>query len=324
VIGHGEATIAWGHTELGSELQTEQVAHGPLVGAWRPAQALRRASGLDPFFRYPHLAISPTGAVLMTWNGCSRSCLSGGQGVRVAWRQPGRGFAVSRLVGTAPLGASGEFDSAGTAYLTSGCSGRVLLASGPGRPFGKTLVFSRVPVSSMTLSLSGPGEGLATWIEGACSFDEAVGETPGPVLLQGLRHGSLGPRHLVAPLSQSMTAIASTVVATPQGGEVSWFGYGGPSGNFAYQAAVGRDAAPGTTEVVNDGLIELAADGAGDVLWGSVPDLAFPSEMFMRTSTGAEQRAPASSGTSAIAPFGRSATLLWRNGTQLELSVWHP
>jgi hypothetical protein len=69
----------------------------------------------------------------------------------------------------------------GTAYLSSSCSGRVLIAPAHSHSFNRSVAVAPGPVLDLTLSLAGEGQGLAAWVAGACSFDQAASAPFGEV-----------------------------------------------------------------------------------------------------------------------------------------------
>lgn len=324
-LDRDQTTVAWGYSEVNATYETARAAYGPLVGRWAPSEVLSHFSGIGPFFDYPRLAITPHGEVLAVWNACkSRTCLYRfTRGVDVAWRAPGHGFGSPRLIANAPLGAYPQIDAHGTAYLVSGCSGRVLVAPAPSHSFGKTLVLAQGPVQGLTLSLSGAGQGLAAWISGVCSLDEAVGNTPGPVFESVLHAGTFStPRMLT---SVTMQAVYARALAVGSGGTVSWFTE--TLGFLAYEVQIGAGGVPGATQQGDTAIIPWAVDGGGDVVFARAPVSGpLPMAVFVAPAGGApDETAPATNGLVATAAFGRAIALVWWNRMSgYELSVWRP
>jgi hypothetical protein len=334
VLGRGQATVAWGYYNLTSTSETARAAYGPLIGRWSPSRMIGHfydvafTTGKAPW--YPQLAAAPNGEVLAAWNACksstSASCGFNQRGVVAAWRAPGRGFGVPRVAGAAPLGAIPQFDARGTAYLYSSCSGHVLIAPAHSHRFSRNVVVAPGPVSEFTLSLAGAGRGLAAWVAGACSYDEAVSNTPGPVFVSVLRAGTFAK--LLALTPGATRAVYSDAVAVPAGGTVTWSTEEGPTGSAGFSVQIGPDGLPGETQPSTSTVTAAAADGGGDVVFAPSPGSGpVASAVFVRPAGGgADQPAPATYGVlAAAAPVGRAAALAWYTGsTPLELSVWRP
>lgn len=330
-LGGGEVTVAWGVYNDASTSEVARVAYGPLIGRWSPPRVIGRfwdaafTTGRAPW--YPRLATAPDGEVLAAWNACtsSRTCGPSPRGIVVAWRAPRHGFAAPQVVRGAPLGAVPRFDAGGTGYLDSPCSADVPIAPARSHRFGRSVVVTRGPVSEFTLSLAGPGQGLAAWVVGACSLDEAVPNATGPVLVSALRSGRFAAPLALTPAATD--ASYSNAVAVPGGGTVSWFTNAGPGGFAAFSAPIGAGGRPGPTQPVNGAIVALSADGGGDVVFARPPGSG-PSAtaVFVRPAGGGpDQAAPAPSGDIAVAaPVGRAAALVWAGSRTLELSVWRP
>jgi hypothetical protein len=330
VVSSGGVTLAWGYANPAAILETVRVAYGPLIGRWSPSRTIGRFWGVAPFFQYPQLTIAPDGEALVAWNACKSSASCGfnlrGVGVDVAWRAPGHGFGAPQLVGAAPLGAAPQFDARGTAYLASSCSGRVVIAQADSNRFSRSVVVAPGPVSEITLSLSGAGRGLAAWVAGACSLDEAEGNTPGPVFVSVLRSGKFGePKALT---SGATRAVYSHAVAVPAGGTVTWSTDGGPNGLAEFSVQIGPEGVAGEAQSRAGEVTALTADGGGDIIFASAPVFGpVTNTVFVQpVGGGADQLAPPSSGqVIAAAPTGHAAALAWYTGSpRLALSVWRP
>ncbi len=331
VLGHGEATLAWGFAEPAADVETVRVAYGPLNGRWAPSRAIGSFWGPTPFLHYPQLAIAADGEVTAAWNGCSSEASGGGYSFRprggvVAWRAPGHGFGAAQRVAAAPLGAAPQFDTRGTAYLDSSCSGRILIAQAHSHRFRRSVVLAAGPVLSLTLSLAGPGQGLAAWIAGSCSYDEAVGSTPGPVLMSVLHAGAFAKPQMLS--SASTQALYSNVVAVSTGGTASWLAAGGPLGFTESTLQIAADGVPGPTQQANNEVIALTADGGGDVVLSGARGFGRPPNVVLvrPVGGGADQPSPVGSGELAAAtPIGRAVALAAYAGpATLEVSVWRP
>ncbi len=328
VLGAGRATLAWGYwSTAGSAIVTARLASGPLFGRWRSSRVLARFRPALPFGGYPQLAIAPSGELLATWEACltEAGCPTGRTALFVARRRSGGGqFDAPQLVAGAPRGALAQFDARGTAYLSSSCSGRVLIAPPGSRRFGRAVTLTRGPVSQLTLSLAGAGRGLAAWVAGECSYDEAVPDTPGPVLYSALRAGAFSPpRTLTSPTAQ---AFYSSAVGVDGGGVVSWAAYEAAAAFAVFSAPIGADGLAEATQHGASAIIAVCADAGGDLVYSRPPGSGpTPSEVFVRRAGGADEPAPAASGAVAAAPFGRAIALAYYpNAATLELSLWRP
>ena len=338
VVSGGSVTLAWDYSNASSTLHTLRVAYGPLIGRWAPSRAIWSFSGLGPFAGDPHLAAAPNGEVLVAWTVCtSRDCgyNESRYGVAVRWRAPGRGFGAPQLLRDAPLYAVPQFDSRGTAYLHSYCSGRVLIAPAHSQRFSRTVMLTPGPALAMNLSLDGAGQGLAAWVAGACSNDEAESNTPGPVFVSLLRGGTFAKPQALTP--HSTQAISGSAVAVPGGGTVSWYVVAANGAPEPFSFQIGANGLPGATQQGANAVIAVTADGRGDVVLeggraantygpGAPGPGPLANTLFLRpVGGGPDQPAPSPSGEAAAAPFGRAVALTWYNGpTTLELSVWRP
>jgi hypothetical protein len=332
-----------------------RAAYGPLVGRWAPARVIGNwHDDAPPANRYPKLAVAPDGAVLLAFDDNDPAL----DGPAVAWRAPGHPFgapqallrsANTRLEVPHQLGPIPAFDARGSAYVWGNCDGVVLSTSPPSHRFGSPVAVAPAPVLGFTVSLAGPGQGLAGWVHGVCTTDEAAGDTPGPVLARILRGGTFGP--LLALSSADTSAGGVDVVALPDGsGSVGWgltqgqIGAGGLFRLFqtTYTAPI-ADGVVGPVQQVLGGLTPVAATGGGDqVLAGSHPagtqevqgalvQGALTGGVVMRPAGGgADQPAPSPYGMLATAtPLGRAAALEWNTsptggGPILALAVWRP
>lgn len=324
-LARGEATVAWSYSDPGARAQTLRAAYGPLQAAWRPSRVLARFS--DVWFTggrnaaYPQLAVAPDGTVLLAWAACRspETCPRPVGGVEVASRAPHVRFGPASLIRRAPEGARAVFDVKGSAYLFSPCSGRVLVASPGGLSFDRVVTLSRGPVSDLSLSVSGPGEGLASWVGGACSTDQAVGDAPGPLYASLLKRGVFAKASILTP--GGVTAFFARGVAVRGGGLVSWRTLGSDLVAVPHLAFVGE---PGPFATVPAGSEPVAADGGGDVLlssasiWPTEP----PVETLLPRAGAPPEAAAAGTGVLAVAPFARVAADAWFASGRLELSVW--
>jgi hypothetical protein len=342
VLARGQVTVAWGYYNLASTSEIARTAYGPLIGRWSPSRTIGHfydvafTAGKAPW--YPRLAAAPNGEVLAAWNACKSltSCGFNQRGMVLKWRAPGRGFGVSQVVRAAPLGAVAQFDSRGTAYLHSNCSGRVLIAPAHSQRFSRTVMLTPGPALAMTLSLDGAGQGLAAWVAGACSNDpEAVGNTTGPVFVSLLRGGTFAKPQALTP--RSTQAISDSAVAAPSGGTVSWYVNAANGVPEPFSSQIGANGLPGATQQGANAVIAFTADGRGDAVLeggraantygpGAPAPGPFANTLFVRpVGGGPDQPAPSPFGEAAAAPLGRAVALTWYHGpATLELSVWRP
>ncbi len=325
-VAKGEVTVAWGYYELNGGSESARVAYGPLKGRWQPSRLLAHFSdlwvtgGRTP--AYPQLALAPDGQVLAAWSACrsASACRRPTGGVALAWRAPGHGFGPSRLVAAAPEGAVPAYDRAGTTYLDSPCSARVVLAEAGSRSFARVVTLTRGPVSDLSLSLSGADEGLASWVAGACSTDQAVGNAPGPVLASILKETVFAAPVMLTRVGER--AYESRSAAVPGGGVVSWVTN---AANGTPRGTVTTVGSPGPLAPIPPESAPVVADGGGDILF--TPTRLFPTpgaRQFVLPRRGAPvQFAPSEAGVLAAAPFARLAAVAWfAKGPALKLSVW--
>lgn len=364
VIGQGEVTVAWTVAPRseralpgGFSPATLRAAFGPTLGRWAPPQTVGRwtVSSYPPPGFYPHLAVAPNGRVLLAWDDYSRPI----NGPAIAWRAWGHRFgapqALARSTGSAELhsaapngfGPIPAFDAGGTAYVTGPCTGFVFTAAPHARVFGPPILVapggrspSRMSLTGLgfNLSLSGAGTGLASWLHGACSFDAAAGNEPGPPFASVLRAGTFG-----SPLALSGSVASTTAaVAVPgAGGIVSWGSFGEGASPELFSAPIGTNSTVGPVEPATGQLTPIAADGGGDQVlakqtaplpttwlpWPGDQAIQGQSVVLRPAGGGADEPAPSPSGSLATAtPLGRAAALVWTNsaGIGLTLSVWRP
>lgn len=365
VIGQGEVTVAWTVAPRSARVlpggfspATLRAAFGPLAGRWAPAQTVGRwtQTSYPPSGFYPHLAAAPNGRVLLAWDDYSRPI----DGPALAWRAWGRRFgapqplarstAAAQLRAAAPngFGPIPAFDAGGTAYITGPCNGFVFTAPAHARVFGRPILvapsgrsLSRMPLAGLgfKLSLSGAGAGLASWARGACSFDAAAGNEPGPVFASVLQAGKFGK-----PLAVSGNgAYTNTAVAVPGGGGVvSWGGSGeGGISEALFSAPISASSTVGPIEPATGQLTPIAVDGGGDQIlakqalapptiwlpWPGNQGIQGQNIVLRPAGGGADEPAPSPFGWLATsAPHGRAAALVWAGsaGIGLTLSVWRP
>lgn len=349
VLSPAEATVLLGYTKPRIDsLGGLRVAYGPLIGRW---SAPRTISGRWSIGwtngrpeALPHLALSSDGTVLVVWDGCTtrRACAGvigegyAEQRVVVAWHRLGRPFGSPTVVRAAPLGSVPQFDVAGTAYLSSRCSGTIAIAPAHSRRFGRTIVTGGA-AKSFTLALLGAGQGLATWIAAPCSYDELAPPQPGAALVSLMRAGRfLAPFALTTAPAESAEA-----VATPPGATVSWYALVANGLEEPFSAQIGANGLPGATQQGANAVIPVIADGSGDaVLRGARaantygPGAPVPGpladRLFVRPAGGGpDQLAPAPFGVFqevAAAPAGHTIAMLWSPDMMrtLDLSIWRP
>jgi hypothetical protein len=333
-----EATILLTYADpSGASDGSVGAAYGPLVhGRWPAPRLLAgrwRIGWINGFaFNQPRIALARDGTVLAVWEGCrsARACAGvlgdGGAYARehvvAAWRSPSHPFGSAKAVAAAPPLSAPQFDADGTAYLTSECSGTVAIAPAHSHGF-RRVVLTDGPAQSFRLALSGAGEGAASWIAGACSYDEASGDTSGPLFVGVLRAGAfMTPVALAAAPAAVESANA---VAAPPGVVITW-NVILPSALAQFLVGVNGVGMLGTIEA-DPAALPIAADGGGDVLYqpqgatGSAP-----GAFVQPAGTGADEPAPVSSSArAAAAGAGRGFALTWiAHDSTLELSIWRP
>ena len=194
-----------------------EAAWGPLVGRWSAPRAVGRWAGQAFILGgAPTLAEAPDGTVLLAWD--TPMAIGPDGGVEVVWRSPGHPFGRVADV-PAAQGAAPEFDAAGNAYLVSSCYANVLVARAHSRSF-RSHVLDDSSVVGFTLSLSGPGRGVAAWVEGTCPSGES-GNTLGPVFTSVLRNGRFGSRLALTP-ADAQDGSPGVVAFANGGGSVMW------------------------------------------------------------------------------------------------------
>jgi len=336
-IGDGQVTVAWSYYDRAGR-EAVAAAYGPLVGRWSVPQTLGREtemSAFEPGNWHPNLAVAPDGEVLLAWD-----TFNANNGIAVAWRSPHHPFGAAQSLAGGPEGATPQFDARGNAYLSSSCDGTVLVARAHSHHF-RSDVLTAASVVGFSLSVSGPGRGLAVWVDGQCSFGDEAAATSGPVFASVLRTGMFGTPLALTPADAQDYGF--TVVAVDGGGTVTWFTDGPPTGTsppalpyttLGFSVQFGADGLPGATQQITADEA-LAADGGGDVV------LAPPTSGFFTPAGpvlvrpaggGADQSAPApmrppSYQVAVAAPIGRAAALTWHTsptggGPAMELSVW--
>lgn len=357
-LGHGEATLAWVADARGERLEgaTVRAAYGPLLGRWKAARVMGHWTDFGPpANRYPRLAVSPAGEVLLVWDD-NRPAIDAPV---AAWRAPGHGFGrPASLLGSArvrlevphELGPIPVFDAAGNAYVWGSCDGIVVSAPAANHRFGRPVTVAAAPVLSFGLSVSAAGRGVAGWVHGVCTTDEAAGDTPGPVFASVLGGGRFGAA-LALSSAGTEAPVASTVTAPGGGGTVSWPqlvsepGSGGiySTSQLDHAVQIGPSGALGAATVLTGGLVPVAVDGAGDqvlaaprrsdedTVQGPLVEEKIPvGAAVLPAGGGPAQPAPSPNGLLATAdPLGRAIALAWSPsptgaGPTMDLSVWRP
>ena len=321
---HGEITVAWDSSTPTARRTAVRAAYGRSASArWARARIVGYGSGEPlPAERQPRLAVAPDDEVLLTWDSTAPRLIR----PAAAWRAPRRPFGPPRaLSGSSRLpramGPIASFDAVGAAYVWGWCSGVVLRAAPGSHRFGDPVVLAPRALA-FDLALGGPGEGLATWIDGSCTSDPAAGSVPGPVFASALHAGRWGtPLALTAASEQAVNTVAFAGQAG--GGVASW---ATPAGVFSADLPAGGLAGP--SRGIPDGLVPVAlADEDNEILAGAT---TFPSSFVqggvrVYSEGGAAQDAPAGYGALAVAaPPGGAAALAWPVPGSLAVSVWRP
>ncbi|HEY6890100.1 MAG TPA: hypothetical protein VI300_20020, partial [Solirubrobacter sp.] len=294
-------------------------AYGIRNRQWAPVRTFGR--GVSDL----RAVVAGDGDVLLTW--------AAGK-VGYAVRPPGHRFDSPRTVNrprafgglprSGPLGALPAYDTRGRAYLAGRCDAAVASARPHTRRFTRTAILVSRPIVGMSFSVTGAGDGIAGWAAGACTQDEMVPATPGPVAAAALRGG----RFVTAAALDTAARVSSTnaVAAAGGGGTVTW---GAPGSVFSARLSPAGLAGPSTP--VPDGRIVLTADGGGDQVLSATPGgvLEFaPSDVAVRPVTGEpDEPAPLRGGVDVAvsAPSGRALALTGQTAANVRaLTVWHP
>jgi len=316
----GEVTVAW-QAHRSQAPRNAVWASYTRRGRWTAPHVVGRSvvtEGLPPD-RFPRLAVAPDRRVLLAWDA--------GDGPFVAWRPPGRGFGRAHHVSgapTRPMGPIPAFDATGAAYLSGKCDVIVLRTRPRRRSFRRILEVSPSRGLEFTLSVVGRGQGLAGWLSGTCSTSEGEGDAPGPVFASVLRNGAF--QRLLSLSPAGTFAYRATAVASPQGGGIaSW---AGPPGGVT-STVVTRDGILERARQITDGVVPVAADGGGDLVFsralGFAPP-ALPPLFFVRPAPGGpDEPAPAPPSEYAVAtPTGRAVAAVWTTPGRVNVSVWRP
>jgi hypothetical protein len=312
-------TVAWAATRPGAKRQTVRYAY-TTSGRWARARVVGHAviqESLPPD-RFPRLAVARDGAVLLGWDEAD--------GPRVAWRFLGHRFGKPRRLSGAPrspIGPIPAFDAAGSAYVSGKCTGFVYRTRPGRRSFGRPIAVAPGRALGFTLALAGSGQGVAAWIDGACTTSEGEGDAPGPAFASTLRDGAFQKPLSLSPAGTA--AYRAGAVADPNGGIVSW---GDPQlGTFS--AIVRRAGLLEAARLITDGVVPVAADATGNQVFTRAfpfPPPALPAVFFVRpVAGGADEPAPSQSGEYAVsAPTGSGVAIVYPSGRRLNVSVWRP
>ena len=305
--GRGGATAAW---TVGAKLYA---AHGSLTGRWTAPQliAARNASG-------PVLAVSPQRRVLLAWTNVSKY---GSGSTGVAWRTPGHAFsraltlarpAPTLMPGEAPQSDVGAaFDARGRAYLWGTCDGVVRIAGAKSRKLALTAVAPGRALG-FSLSVTGNGDGLASWIDSRCTSDAAAGPEPGTLHARLLRAGAF-----TAPLTFGTAANTTQAFALAgRAGLISGWAFA----NRTLWALDAQGALRSTT-TIDTTRFPLAVDAGGDLLF-----TAPYAGVAVRPPGGSDQPFDKGyAGATAVAPNARRFAAVWApSRTRLGVSVWRP
>jgi hypothetical protein len=325
IDARGHISVAWEDWDRTGHLPSMvRAVFGTIGGGFSRVQAVS-TGGHDIG---PVLAVAPNGTVLMVLKtGRTRQAH---EFFSVAWRQPGRRFEAPRaLTGSAhapiefhPVNAA--FDAAGNAYVWGSCNASVLRAPAGSHRFSRPIVLAG-QVLGFSVSLNGPGEGLASWVSGNCSTGVTDGDVYGPVRVSALQAGVFGPPVAVEPFD--VQATGTQAIALP-----------GREGLIVYDTPSGRTyAAPLSNGVIGQpqdvaGVVPRAATRAGDLVLADERSTSGLTRALVRPAGGDGEAAATPAGTLvalAVPAFaGRAAAGLWATGppgtTYLRLSVWRP
>jgi hypothetical protein len=321
----GHISVAWEDWDRTGHLPSMvRAVFGTIGGRFSRVQAVSRG-GHDVG---PVLAVAPNGTVLMVLKtGRSRQAH---EFFSVAWHPPGRRFEAPRALSSsshAPIEfqpVSAAFDAAGNAYVWGSCNASVLRAPAGSHRFGRPIVLAG-QVLGFSVSLNGPGEGLASWVFGHCSTGVMDGDVYGPVRASALQAGNFGPPVAVEPFDVQATGTRAIALPRREGLVV----YGTPSSR-TYAAPLSNGALGQPQDVA--GLVPRAATRAGDLVLADESSMSGLTRALVRPAGGGDDAASAPAAqlaTLAVPPFaGRAAAALWATGQprtmQLRLSVWRP
>jgi hypothetical protein len=310
----GGGTVAW---TVDDRLYA---AHGSVSGRWSAPQLIAPRDAFGPA-----LAVSPDRRVLLAWTNTSAT---GPGSTGVAWRIPPHRFIrrtslrrpAPRLVpGEAPQSDVGAtFDARGRAYVWGSCDGVIRVARPRSRRLDRVEV-APGPVLGLSLSATGGGSGLASWVDSRCTSDPAAGSEPGPVLVRALGSGTFGPpvTLTIGPMqSTALVAWSTQVIALAGDGSLVTAWATTPSS--PQQVAVSLDAQGRLSAVtaLTDGRVPRAADAGGNLIL-SAPYVGFavrprsggPDEPFDKGGSGPD--AAAIGASAAVAANGRGFGALW-------------
>jgi hypothetical protein len=165
----------------------------------------------------PTLAVAPDGTVLMVLK--TARIRHSQEFFSAAWHRAGHRFGAPRaLTGSrdAPIEfqpVHAAFDGLGNAYAWGSCNASVFRAPVGSRRFGTPMVLAG-QVLGFSVSLRGPGDGLASWVSGRCSTGVEDGDVYGPVNASTLHAGAFGDPTIVAP---DVQAAGTHAIALPAG-----------------------------------------------------------------------------------------------------------
>lgn len=350
----GQATVAWVSStrhqqESVGGAGTVHAAYGTLTGRWAGARSIGR--GLQE----SRLAVAPDGKVLLVWIARGSSSAQVDK-VTVAWRAPGHAFGTPRALssprvqpvtpGLGRIGVIPSFDAHGSAYLAGECEAVVVSAPPHSHRFAHPAKLAQGPQLGVSFSVTGSGNGLASWAHGRCATDVMVPDRRGPVFASVMRAGRFGPvQRLSAGPADGSGAGTHALWVPGSGGTVTWQGF---------SARLGVSGVLGLAQpIIGDPLAPVAVDGGGDQfltatsvipdntysrpvggypVWSGVvvppagggPDQRAPGVVVRPAGGRADQPAPLSDGLLAVAsPVGRAA-LMVTGDNPLTLSVWRP
>jgi hypothetical protein len=298
----GGVTVAW---TVDDQLYA---AYGSTSGRWATPQLIARRDAFGP-----QLAVSPDRRVLLVWTNVSAL---GPGSTGIAWRTPGHRFAGRETLrrpapvlmpGEAPQSDVGAaFDARGRAYVWGTCDGTVRVAPSHSRRLRVVRVSSGRALG-LSLSVTGNGNGVVSWIDSRCTSDPAAGSEPGPLRVRALRTGTFGPPVTAALVGRSTSAIA---LAGDGSLVTAW-------SDVPDQVVLNLDerGALRALTPITDGRIPFAADAFGNLIY-SAPYVGFVvrpragvDEPFDKGGVGAT--APAIGASATAATNGRGFGVLW-------------
>jgi hypothetical protein len=310
----GAATAAW------TVSRRLYAAAASPTGRWSPRQLIAGRHAV-----LPTLAVARDRRVLLVWTLDSPTGAGGRTGA--AWRRPGHRFAHKRLLrrpapglmtGELPQSDNGAvFDARGRAYVWTTCDGVVGITSPHSREFRRVRVTAGP--AALSLAVTRPGRGLASWVPSRCTGDPAAGTPPGILHASLLRDGAFGPPVvLTGPDGQLLLTTGSTAFSPVATGGLVML----RSGIDVLQISLDGDGRQTGVTRTGTQSTPLAADARGNLLI-SVP----PAGVAVRRPDGTQEafaRGPVGAQWAARPGAAGFGVLFEPDRRRLGVSLWSP